>query len=82
MLCYDGEIKRIPAVSAEKIVDLTGAGDTYVAGFILEYLRTGKPGWSALFASGVASFTIEGLGTSTIPTREDVLTRLKSIKDY
>jgi len=81
ILCYNGKIKRIPAVPAEKIVDLTGAGDTYLAGFIVEYLRTGKPEWSALFASGVASFTVEGLGTSTIPTKERVLMRLKARGD-
>jgi len=79
ILCYEGKIKRIPAVSAEKLVDFTGAGDTYMAGFILEYLETGKPEWSALFASGVASFTIEGMGTSTIPTKERVLMRLKRL---
>ncbi len=79
ILCHDGEIKSIPTVSAERIVDFTGAGDTYIAGFIVEYLQTGKPEWSALFASAVASFTIEGLGTSTIPTKERVLMRLKRL---
>jgi len=76
-LCYNGKVKRIPAIPPDKIVDLTGAGDTYVAGFIVEYLRTGDPEWSALFASGAASFVIEGLGTSTMPTREEVLKRLR-----
>jgi len=79
ILCYDKRIKGIPAVPPEKIVDLTGAGDTYIAGFIVEYLKTGNPEWSALFASGVASFTIEGIGISTIPTKEHVLMRLKRL---
>jgi len=46
-LCYNGKVKRIPAIPPDKIVDLTGAGDTYIAGFIVEYLRTGDPEWSA-----------------------------------
>lgn len=76
-LCYNRKMKKIPAIPPDKIVDLTGAGDTYIAGFIVEYLRTGDPEWSALFASGAASFVIEGLGTSVMPTREEVLRRLK-----
>jgi len=76
-LCHDGKVKKIPAIPPDKIVDLTGAGDTYIAGFIVEYLRTEDPEWSALFASGAASFVIEGLGASVMPSREDVLRRLE-----
>jgi len=76
VLCHENEVERIPAIPAEKLVDPTGAGDAYSAGFIVEYLRTKDPKYSALFASCVASFVVEGIGTTTLPTREMVMRRL------
>ena len=76
VLCHENEVERLPAIPAEKLVDPTGAGDAYSAGFIVEYLRTKDPKYSALFASCVASFVVEGIGTTTLPTREMVMRRL------
>ena len=78
ILCHGNELKRIPVVPAEKTVDSTGAGDAYAAGFIVEYLRTKDPKRSALFASCVASFVVEGIGAATLPTREMVTRRLNA----
>lgn len=76
VLCHESEVEKIPVIPAEKLVDSTGAGDAYSAGFIVEYLRTKNPRHSALFASCVSSFVVEGIGTTTIPTREMIIRRL------
>ena len=78
VLCHEDELERIPVVPAKKIVDSTGAGDSYAAGFIMEYLRTKDPKHSALFASCVASFVVEGIGAATLPTRDMATSRLNA----
>ncbi|KPV62462.1 MAG: putative sugar kinase [Candidatus Bathyarchaeota archaeon BA1] len=76
ILCYEDALERVPVIPAEKLVDSTGAGDAYAAGFIVEYLRTKDPKRSALYASCVASFVVEGVGTTTLPIRGMVMKRL------
>lgn len=53
-------------------VDPTGAGDVFTAAFLIRLQETGDPIQAARFANVVASFSIEGLGTSHIPTRQQV----------
>lgn len=69
---------RVPTFPAN-VVDVTGAGDAYDAGFLVEYLRT-KDAWkSALFASATASLMIEGTGgvlASRMPTTSEVNERI------
>ena len=72
-IVYDGhafaeippdEISRpqdIPAYEVN-LVDSTGAGDTSMAGFTFEYLRTGDPILSACFAGATSSIMIENVG--------------------
>ncbi len=79
ILNYDGKTKKIPAIPVDRIVDLTGAGDTFIAAFILEYLESGDPEYAALFASCTAAFKIMGVGTSTIPNKQSILKKLKEL---
>jgi len=77
---------KIPAFPA-KIVDCTGAGDVYCAGFLTEYLRTENAQKSALFASAAASLVIEGTGGVTakrMPTSSRVYERMRAfdVVDY
>lgn len=70
------ESHRILAVKAKKVVDPTGAGDAYRAGFIYGLLR----GWSlqkvGRFAATLAVYTVEKVGTQTHHcTVRDVLRR-------
>jgi ribokinase len=61
---YDRATKmrwEIPAYPA-KVVDPTGAGDSFCGGFLAGYRRTYDPLQSALYGSISASLTIEGSG--------------------
>lgn len=52
---------EIPAYPA-KVVDPTGAGDSYCGGFLAGYRRTYDPIQAALYGSIAASLTVEGSG--------------------
>lgn len=77
---------KMPAFPAQ-VKDCTGAGDVYMAGFLVVYLRTRDVWKSALFASATASIVIEGTGgvvADRMPTTPQVEKRISkvSLRDY
>jgi 2-dehydro-3-deoxygluconokinase len=55
------------------VVDATGAGDAFDAGFLVEWLRGAPPEAAAHLATAVGALTAAGLGAVTpLPTRADV----------
>ncbi len=73
----DGRI-RIPRVRPRRIEDVTGAGDTYRAGFYAGLVRGLDLRRCGILASAVASFVIEKKGTqSNLPTWPQVLRRAR-----
>jgi len=53
---------RIPAMPDVQIVDTTGCGDSFSAAFITEYLRTGDPLRSAVFAATLSGMKCQSKG--------------------
>jgi sugar/nucleoside kinase (ribokinase family) len=78
-LLYGGRGRRKEAVGAvpADIADLTGAGDVFAAALLVRYRETGDLEESARFAHAAAACAIEGLGAETIPTRAEVMERLR-----
>ncbi len=73
----DGRI-AIPRVRPERVVDVTGAGDAYRAGFYAGLARGFDLRRCGILASAVASFVVEGMGTQTnLPTWTQVLRRAR-----
>jgi len=55
------DIVQVPALPGE-VADVTGGGDCYLSGFLVEYRRTGDPLQSARFATAVARWVIGRTG--------------------
>ncbi len=68
----------VPAVRPRDVVEITGAGDAYRAGFYAGMSRGYDLRRSALLGSAVASFVIERKGTQTnLPTWEQTIARAR-----
>ncbi len=70
-----GEQRQIPPRSANE-VDPTGAGDVFAAAYLVSLHEHGDPFEAARFANHTASFSVEGVGTQTVPTRAQVAASL------
>lgn len=53
-----------------KVVDTTGAGDNFAAGFIASFINGEKPEYCLDFANHTASLCVEKIGGSVIPPTE------------
>lgn len=63
-----------------KLVDATGAGDTFDGAFLAEYLRTGDPFAAGLYANIAAALSTEGYGAvAPMPRRAAVEAALKRL---
>jgi sugar/nucleoside kinase (ribokinase family) len=78
-IIYDGDqFIDIPPYEVD-LVDATGAGDTYMAGFTFEYLRTGDLRTAGCFASCTSSIVIEHVGPEFPLTEAAVRERQKKL---
>lgn len=74
---HAGQVRHFLTRPAHE-VDLTGAGDVFAAAFLIRLDETAQssgvedPWEAARFANVVGSFSVEGPGTSAIPSREQV----------
>jgi sugar/nucleoside kinase (ribokinase family) len=66
------EIFQIPAFRVEKVVDTTGAGDSFVAGFIAGILEGRDLRDAAKFANATAAVNVQGVGATYLKNRADV----------
>lgn len=74
---YEKKRIDIPVIPPKEVVDPTGAGDAYIAGFLYKFIKGEDIEKCGLFASSSASLILEGLGCSKIPTEKEVNLRLK-----
>jgi abhydrolase domain-containing protein 13 len=72
-LVYTVESKfiRVPAYPIQRVVDVTGAGNSYCGGFLINYLQTQDPLEAALHGAVSASFTVEQWGLPDIKSISD-----------
>ncbi len=68
---------EVGIVKPAKVVDPTGAGDSYRAGFLYGYLRQWELLKCARLGATTASFTVEAFGPQVKFTKEDVIKRYK-----
>ena len=63
-----------------KAIDPTGAGDIFAASFAIAWRETASLEKSLRFANVAASFIIEGIGVSNMPTRPQIRSRSNKIQ--
>jgi sugar/nucleoside kinase (ribokinase family) len=78
--------KYIPpfSTSRKNLIDQTGAGDCYAAGYLTNYLESEDPFRSAVYATATTSYVIEktgGVMLDRIPNKEEVQRRAKLIEE-
>ena len=71
----------IPSFKVERVIDPTGAGDSFIGAFLSEYVRNGEAVWSACIGAATASFIVEGTGVSKLKGNREVYERAESILD-
>jgi len=77
-----GVFYNIPAYTPTAVIDATGCGDTYMAGYLYQRIKGASFQRAGEFAAAMASFKIESSGPFT-GTEEDVLDLLESgVKTY
>lgn len=73
----DFESEKIKPCSVKEVIDATGAGDAYIAGFLYGYLNNKSIRESCFMGSVMSSFIIEKVGcTTNAPNQEEFFNRL------
>lgn len=62
LILADGKFYRIPAFHARTIIDPTGCGDTFVAGYVYQRLRSSDFSKAGRFAASLASLKLGRFG--------------------
>ena len=70
LIQYNGEIHHIPVVDKSEVFDVSGAGDTAVAAFILAIASGAKPVEATKIANFAAGIAVRKLGTATVSNEE------------
>ena len=75
VLCQKGNVVEVPPISAKKILDRTGAGDQFLAGFLAAYMRGAQLAPAGRFGSVLGSAVIEQISGVFHRDIKDVIAR-------
>lgn len=71
---HDGDVRLVPGVPVDRVVDTTGAGDCFNAGFLRGWIVEGAPlDVCALYGNICGGHSVTGVGGATHAPRLDVL---------
>eukprot|EP00977_Amphora_coffeiformis_P010273 scaffold2383_cov161-Amphora_coffeaeformis.AAC.29 len=78
LITADGDVVTHPAILTDRVVDETGAGDCFRAGFAVALLEEKPMNECLSFASAAGCLAVETQGAvPSAPTREDVMARMQ-----
>jgi sugar/nucleoside kinase (ribokinase family) len=79
VLSKNGAQYTIPACLSRRAIDPTGAGDTFIGGFLAEYIHQKDPVWCACVGAAAASLVVEGVGPTFFGEKEEIYERARGI---
>lgn len=77
VVSVDGAIQMVPAYIPEKLVDPTGAGDSFMGAFLGEYVQGRDCAWCSYAGSAAASLIIEGIGPTSLGDKDEIYRRAR-----
>jgi sugar/nucleoside kinase (ribokinase family) len=77
VLSVEETVYKIPAYKSKKVVDLTGAGDVFIGGFLAEYIRGENLLWCACVGSAAASLVVEAAGPTFFGEKAEIYRRAR-----
>ena len=69
----------IPTYKQVNVVDSTGAGDAYMAGFLQAYIRGENIAWCGCMGASTSSFILENFGPSKFGSLKEVYNRAEKL---
>ena len=78
-ILWDGGEVTVPAYGGGAVVDPTGAGDAFLAGFFHQFILEGDVEWSGAVASAAASAVVETIGPRLEITLGELMERAEGI---
>lgn len=75
LISYNGRVFYVPAAEPRRILDPTGAGDSFMGGFLAEYLRGEDILWCASVGSSISSCVIEEVGPGGLRGKRKIYER-------
>jgi sugar/nucleoside kinase (ribokinase family) len=79
VLSVEKTVYSIPPCNSRVYIDPTGAGDTFMGGFLTEYIRQKDAFWCACVGAAAASLVIEGMGPTFFGEKEEIYQRARSV---
>jgi sugar/nucleoside kinase (ribokinase family) len=79
VLSVEETLYQVPACTPVAVVDPTGAGDAFMGGFLIEYVRQKDSLWCACVGSAAASLVVEGIGPTFFGEKEEIYQRAHCI---
>jgi sugar/nucleoside kinase (ribokinase family) len=79
ILLHEDAFHKIPPCEPRAVVDPTGAGDSYIGGFLAEFIQGKDPVWCACVGSASSSFVVEGIGPERFGEKHETYERARQI---
>ncbi|MEM2321282.1 MAG: carbohydrate kinase family protein [Candidatus Bathyarchaeia archaeon] len=76
-ISFKNGVFYIPAAPPRRLVDPTGAGDSFMGGFLAEYIKGEDVLWCAALGSSAASYVVEEVGPKGFKGRRKVYERAR-----